>query len=64
MGLREEMIQKLQQKNSDIRILELEIQRIMNDNNTLQQANEDLISEMEHLRQSSMEHLENMEREL
>ncbi|CDW90000.1 UNKNOWN [Stylonychia lemnae] len=63
-GLREEMIHKLQQKNSDIRLLELEIQRLITDNNSIQQSNEDLINEMEHLRQSSMEHLENMEREL
>eukprot|EP00347_Sterkiella_histriomuscorum_P000816 403374405 len=62
--LREEMISKLQEKNSDMRLLELEIQRLLNENSQVQSQNEELINELEHVRLSSMEHLENMEREL
>lgn len=62
--LREEMLGKLTEKNTELRMLELEVQRLLNENHSLVQQNEDLNSELERLRISSMEHLDNMEREL
>lgn len=44
------MIVKLQEKNSDMRLLELEIQRLLTENSTLQHQNDDIINELEHVR--------------
>lgn len=44
------MIAKLQEKNSDMRLLELEIQRLLTENSTLQHQNDDIINELEHVR--------------
>lgn len=62
--LREDMLQKLSEKNSEMRQLELEIQRLLSENQSLINQNEDLTADLEHLRATSMSHLENMEREL
>lgn len=44
--------------------METELQRLLDENTRLHSFNEDLAAELQHIKATSMEHIENMEREL
>ena len=63
-NIRDDMMNKLQTKNDDIKTLELEVQRLVGENDHLASQNEDLSQQIENMRAASLDHLENMESEL
>lgn len=58
------MLMKMNEKNTEAHMLEMEVQRMIKENNILQQLNQDVTAELEHMKTTSMQHLENMENEL